>query len=488
MRHSDDLRVFLDQLREGGELREVGGADSHLEIGALTELMEEQGGPALLFDEIKGYARGQRVVTNLVTTSRRLAMALRVPFKDEGRLELIHEVKERLKGLKPVAPEVVREGPITQNIEEGAEVDMRKFVAPFWHELDGGNYIGTGCMVVLRDPEQGWVNMGVYRIQVHERDLLGIYIAPGRHGSVICHKYWQQGRSCPVVVVFGAHPLLFIPAARAVPWGTSEYDVAGGFLERPVEVVEGKYSGIPIPASAELAIEGECPPPSEQMHEEGPFGEATGYYASGRQTIPVIRVKRVLYRDDPINLGAPPLRPPLCFSISRELGSANLWLDLERQGIPDIRGVSLMRSGYIAVVAIRQRYGGHARQVAMAAMSGPQGVWNCRFGVIVVDDDIDPTNEGEVMWAVATRCDPAESIHIIPETLGNWLDPIIPPEKRAKGDITKSRALIIACRPYKWIKEFAPVVGASKDLRQRTLEKWSHLFKADTAKQPQARN
>jgi len=485
MKHSDDLREFLDQLGEVGELREVHGADSHLEIGAITELIEERGGPALLFDEIKGYAKGQRVVTNLITSSRRFAMALGLSFKDESQLGLIHETKEKLKGLKAVPPKVVTKGPITQNVQEGSDVDMRQFVAPFWHELDGGNYIGTGCMVIMRDPDQGWINIGVYRIQVHDRNLLGIYIAPGRHGSIICHKYWQQGKSCPVVVVFGAHPLLFIPAARAVPWGFSEYDVAGGFLERPVEVIEGKFTGIPIPASAELAIEGECPPPSEQVHDEGPFGEATGYYASGRQSIPVIRVKRVLYRNDPINLGAPPLKPPATWSISRELSSANLWLDLERQGIPEIKGVSMMRSGYIAVVAIRQRYGGHARQVAMAAMSGPQGVWNCRFGVIVVDDDIDPTNEGDVMWAVATRCDPVEAIHIIPDTLGNWLDPIIPPEKRARGDITKSRAMIIACRPYKWIKEFAPVVGASKELRKATLEKWTSLFQTKTLNNPQ---
>jgi UbiD family decarboxylase len=477
---TDDLRKFLDQLRAEGELEDVRGADPHLEIGTLTELMEEHHGPALLFDEIKGYAKGQRVVTNVVTTPKRLAIAFGMPF-NEKRLEFIRTLKEKLKVLKPIGPQTVARGSVMENVQEGKDVNMLQFVAPFWHELDGGNYIGTGCMVLVRDPEDGWVNMGVYRIQVHDRNTVGIYIAPGRHGSIICQKYWQQKKAAPIAVVLGAHPLLFIPAARAVPWGTSEYDVAGGFLGRPVEVIEGKYTGLPLPANAELVIEGESPPPAEVVHEEGPFGEATGYYASGRQQIPIIRVKRVLYRSNPVNFGAPPLKPPASGSISRDLSGANLWLELERQGIPEIKGATIMSSGYIAVVSIRQRYGGHARQVAMAAMSGPQGVWNCRFGVVVVDEDIDPTNEGDVLWAIATRCDPVDAIHIIPETLGNWLDPIIPPEKRAKADITKSRAMIIACRPYAWIKEFAPVVGASTELREKTLSKWGHLFGSSQA-------
>jgi 4-hydroxy-3-polyprenylbenzoate decarboxylase len=87
-----------------------------------------------------------------------------------------------------------------------------------------------------------------------------------------------------------------------------------------------------------------------------------------------------------------------------------------------------MKSGYVGVVSIKQRYGGHARQTALAALAGPQGVWNLRFGVIIVDEDIDPTDEGDVMWAVATRCEPSDSIHVIPETLANYLDPIIPPD------------------------------------------------------------
>jgi 4-hydroxy-3-polyprenylbenzoate decarboxylase len=281
-----------------------------------------------------------------------------------------------------------------------------------------------------------------------------------------------------MAVVLGAHPLLFMPAARAVPWGTGELDVSGGLLERPVEVIEGKYTGLPIPANAELAIEGLCPPPEQQVHTEGPFGEATGYYASGQRDQPVIRVQAVYHRDDPINYGAPPLKPPASWSLSKELNSASLWLDLERAGIPEVQGAAIMRSGYIGVVAIKQRYGGHARQTAMAALASPQGVWNLRFGVIVVDEDIDPTNEGDVWWAVATRCEPSESIHIMPETLGNWLDPIIPPEKTAIGDITKSRAMLIACRPYAWRDQFAPVVRASDPLRKEVLDKWGDLFKS----------
>ena len=132
-------------------------------------------------------------------------------------------------------------------------------------------------------------------------------------------------------------------------------------------------------------------------------------------------------------------------------------------------------SKYLTTISIEQKYAGHANQVAMAAMAGSEGAHFGRF-IIVVDDDIDPTNDEDVLWAMATRCDPATAIQVINNCWGSPLDPLLSPEKRARGDFTNSRAVILAVRPYYWRKDFPPVSRASDELREETLKKWKALF------------
>jgi 4-hydroxy-3-polyprenylbenzoate decarboxylase len=472
-----DLRHYLAQLEELGEVQRVEGADWKLEIGTITELMAEKGGPALLFDGIQGYPRGYRIMTNLLDNPRRLAAALSIS-PELPTIEMVNLIKEKFNEMKPIPPLEVSEGSVLENIQEGGEIDMLRFPAPRWHEGDGGRYIGTADMVIMRDPDADWVNVGTYRVQLHDGDTLGLYISPGHQGRLIRERYWAQGKSCPVAVVFGIHPAIWVPSFLAFPWGSPEYEIAGGLLGRPIEVTRGKYTGLPIPASAEIAIEGECPPPEVEAREEGPFGEWPGYYGSGARNEAVIKVKRIMHRNDPILLGAPPLKPPASGSASHVFRSANLWHELEALGIPEIRGVWHLRAGgsrYFSVISIKQRYAGHAKQVAMAAMSGPEGAYHGRF-VIVVDEDIDPSNEQDVLWAMATRCDPATAIEIVKDCWSTKLDPLLPPEKKAKGELTNSRAIIIACKPFHWINDFPRVNRASQELRKRTLNKWKELF------------
>lgn len=332
--------------------------------------------------------------------------------------------------------------------------------------------------MIMRDPVDNWVNVGTYRLQVHDRDTLGSHISPGHHGRLIRENYWAKGESCPVVAVFGIHPLVWIPSVTAFPWGTSEFNIAGALAGRPIEMIKGKYTGLPIPAHAEIAIEGECPPPEVESRPEGPFGEWPGYYASGTKMDPVIKIKRVMFRNDPIIVGAPPMKPPASGSCSYIFRSASLWQDLDDMGTPGIRGVWHLRSGggrYFTVVSLKQRYAGHAKQVATAAMSTPESAYHGRF-VIVVDEDIDPTNEGDVLWAVATRCDPATDIDIIHDCWSTPLDPLLPPEKRKEKNFTNSRAIINACRPFHWKDQFPKVNRVSEKVREQVLDKWKDLF------------
>jgi len=196
-----DLREFIGAVDEVDRTRLVEGADWDLEIGALTELLCPSADSALLvFDKIKGYPPGYRVACNTLSTPRRFAMAVGLPLKATG-LNLVNAWRAKvMDGFKPLPPVQVEAGPITENVHTGEDVDLFEFPVPRWHELDGGRYIGTADMVVMRDPDDGVVNLGTYRVQIHDKTAATIYIDPGRHGDVIRKKYWARGLSCPRMV------------------------------------------------------------------------------------------------------------------------------------------------------------------------------------------------------------------------------------------------------------------------------------------------
>ena len=219
--------------------------------------------PALVFDAIPGYPKGFRVATNLFTAHRRAASALGLPDRS-SKLEQVNLWRERERHLTPLPPTEVPWGPVLENALKGDDVDLSIFPSPCWHKNDGGRYIGTGCMVITRDPEEGWVNYGTARVQIHNRNTVTIFLSPGRHTDFIRNKYWKRGESCPVAVSCGQDPLLWAASNFPVPWGLSEYDYAGGLRGKPVEVVEGPYTGLPLPTHAEIVLEGEFLPPGQE--------------------------------------------------------------------------------------------------------------------------------------------------------------------------------------------------------------------------------
>ena len=298
----NDLRDFIAECRKIGEVKDIEGADWNLEIGGLTEALvnaKPETHPLLLFDGIRGYPRGYRVASNIINNPRRTALALDMPL-EATKVELIKIWKSKLQTYSPIPPREVSDGPISENVDTGEEIDLLKFPTPRWHELDGGRYLGTACMVITRDPDEGWVNLGAYRVQVHNKNTLGLYISPGHHGGIMEKKYWSKGKSCPVAVTFGQEPAIWVAATYAVNYGVSEYDWAGWVRGAPVDVIKGPVTGLPIPATAEIVIEGEVPPPEKESMVEGLFGEWPGYYAHGAKNEPIIKVKSLMYRNDPI--------------------------------------------------------------------------------------------------------------------------------------------------------------------------------------------
>ena len=474
----EDLRQYIAAAKQMSPWKEITGADWNLEIGALIEATAEliPQPPLLIFDEIKGYPRGYRIVSLQYADFRRVALALGLPY-DKSKLELVRLASKKIRSAKPIPPMEVGRAPVMENIMTGKDVNILKFPVLRSHETDGGRYVGTGDVIINSDPDTGYVNMGTYRMQVHAPDLLGLWISPGQQGRQICMKYWEKGQSCPIVATFGQDPLTFMASMTKFPWQTSELDVLGGLRGKPLEVFRGPVTGLPIPAHAEIAIEGFVPPPGEEARDEGPFGEWTGYYSGGTigtgEPQPVVKVKAIYHRNDPILDDAAPLWPgAVRFDLNLRAGL--LWDQLESAGIQDVVGV-YAHSNYLYVVSSRQRYAGHARQAAHAVIACSAAARHGRY-VVVVDEDIDPTNLKEVLWAMMTRVDPATDIETIDGCWSTPLDPRMPPEKRAARDHSNSRAIFYAVRPFAWREKFPKVSRTGRELFDQVVKKYSGIL------------
>ncbi len=186
-RSYEDVRQWLDLVESMGELKRINGADWNLEIGTMAELIyRERSGtiPALLFDRIKGYPEGFRILFGQQTSYRRLALMASLPLDSVG-LKLVSRFKEKLHKLRPIPPRVVKTGPVFENIMAGDAIDILTFPVPKIHELDGGRFIGTACIAVTRDPEDGWLNLGTYRAMVHDANSVGLFMSSaGKHGRM----------------------------------------------------------------------------------------------------------------------------------------------------------------------------------------------------------------------------------------------------------------------------------------------------------------
>ena len=359
----------------------------------------------------------------------------------------------------------VKEGPILENVECEDEVDLLKFPVCRWNELDAGPYIGTRDAIITQDPESGWINVGTYRVQLFGKNRVGQYISQGHHGRIMREKYWALGKSAPAVMVFGASPIYSDVGSMQLPWGRGELEMIGHLQGEPVAVIRGRVTGLPIPADAEIVVEGEVPPPSVETHAEGPFGEWTGYYAHGGKAEPIFHVKTLYYRNNPILLGRSGGHLP---------SAAQTWVGIEEAGVPDVVGAAHHAGSNIVVIALKQRYAGHAKHAALACMGGPNA-YHGRL-TIVVDEDINPWDIQKVIWAVATRCDPATGIDVIRGCWSTPLDPTIHPERKEAGDNTNSRAIIDACRPFHWKEKFPPEIEWSPERLQGAFAKWKSLL------------
>lgn len=470
----EDLRDYCRRLERAGELHRVKAeVDLDQEMSALVYVAHRRvGAPALLFEKVKGYSTP--VLWNMLGSStRRYAMAMGIR-QDADLKTLIQAVRLRLK--RPIPPKTVAEteAPVFENSLLGDEVDVLKFPAPRHWPLDGGRYIGTADAVITRDPERGHLNVGTYRMMVHDRKHVGLYLSPGKDARLHIERWWKQGKPCEIAAVWGVDPALFMVSGLTFPKTESEFPYAGALKGTAIELVQGRETSLMFPARAEIVIEGVIHP--NATRKEGPFGEFTGYYGRPEDLAPLVEVKAIHFRNNPILTAAlmadywAANEVALLYAITR---SARIWDDLDRLGVPGIKGVyahPAAAGGFgMTVVSLEQRYAGHAAQVLSLVAQCPGGAYFSKW-IVAVDEDVDPTDINEVLWAMATRCNPAEDIDIQRQTWSTWLDPTQnPPEERPYG----SKALINACMEHRYLGSFSRRSRLNRQVYEKVLSRWA---------------
>lgn len=473
-----DLREWLELVEAVGELRHVKGASSEEDIGAITEMLDHnENSPCVLFDEIPNFPAGHRVLVNSMGSRKRQAITLGLDPGEASHERLLQFWRRILKGFTPVPPVQVTRGAIQENVLRNKEVDLTRLPAPIWHPLDGGRFIGTASVNIMRDPDTGVVNAGTYRNQVFDSNSIGIRVAPPHHGGIIKEKYMQRGQPCPIVTVVGADPLLFLASCvEGLSFGQSELDWAGGVREKSMEVIRGEVTGLPIPAHAEIALEGFVT--TDEFRKEGPYGEWMGYYQDGYEKDRVVRIKRIYHRNNPIMLGCPQGKPP--HEDNRFLAylrSGMIWDQLEKAGVPGVCGVWSPPEGgnrLMTVVAIKTQYLGHSKQAGLIASQCAGAVEMNRL-TVVVDDHVDITDLQDVVWAIVARCDPERGVEIIKDAKGSRIDMAIAPDRRELK--ANSRMIIDATTPFGWKDH--PLAGniiSTPERSRATRARWGWIL------------
>jgi len=444
-----DLRDYLHTLENAGLLQWVDQeVDKDWEITCVTRFYfrkhPPEGRKALGFRNVKGY--NIPVVVGAISASREVyATALEIePTNDAISAKWIQALDNPLK------PVIVDSAPCQEVILTGEEVDLNLFPIPIWTpDKDPGPYLTAPCMV-SRDRNTGVYNVGVYRMQVKSRNHTGmLWDLPSQHGAIHYAQYEAAGEPMPVAVVIGSDPTVLMAAAAKVPYGVSEWDVAGGLRGKPLEMVRCKTIPLEVPATAEIVLEGEIAPYYRES--EGPFGEYTGYMG-GPYNLPVFKIKCITHRRNPIYLALFSQMPPSESSLMRQIPEEanayrHLVYHLKVPGIVDVHLPETGGSYAIMWISMKTMYPGHAQQVLCAAWaySPSFAKW-----VIVTDDDVNIRDPFQREWALSWRVEPQRDIFFIPNTAPILLDPSTAPEDVPLWKRRSSKICIDATKKWEY--------------------------------------
>ncbi|PIE20435.1 MAG: 4-hydroxy-3-polyprenylbenzoate decarboxylase [Neptuniibacter caesariensis] len=432
-----DLRDFIHMLEQRGELKRIQQEiDPDLEMTEISDRTLKAGGPALLFENPKGY--NYPVLTNLFGTPERVAMGMGeetvAALREVGKLLSQLKEPEPPKGMKdaweklPVFKQVLNMGPkvvkgadCQKHVLEGDEVDLYKLPIQTCWPGDAGPLV-TWPLVITRGPNKERQNLGIYRQQLIGRNKLIMRWLAHRGGALDFREWKEQypGEKFPLAVALGADPATILGAVTPVPDTLSEYAFAGLLRGGKTEVTRCIGCDLQVPASAEFILEGYIDP--EEMANEGPFGDHTGYY-NEVDRFPVFTVERITHRSNPIYhstyTGRPPDEPAV-------LGVAlnEVFVPILQKQFPEIVDFYLPPEGCsyrMAVVTMKKQYPGHAKRVMLGVWSFLRQFMYTKF-VIVCDDDVNARDWNDVIWAITTRMDPQRDTVMIDNTPIDYLD------------------------------------------------------------------
>ncbi|MES9900368.1 MAG: 4-hydroxy-3-polyprenylbenzoate decarboxylase [Sedimenticola sp.] len=481
-----DLRDFIKQLESQGELKRISlEVDPYLEITEICDRTLRAGGPALLFEQVKGSR--YPILANLFGTPRRVALGMGEEsveaLREVGKLLATLKEPEPPKGMKdawakiPVyrkvldmAPKEIKRPPCQEVVVEGDEVDLAELpIQTCWPD-DAGPLITWG-LVVTRGPEKARQNVGIYRMQVLGKNRV-IMRWLSHRGGALDFREWQQahpGESFPVSVALGADPATILSAVTPVPDSLSEYAFAGLLRGSRSEVAKSIGNDLQVPAAAEFVLEGVIHP--DDMAPEGPFGDHTGYY-NEVDRFPVFTIERISRRRDPIYhstyTGRPPDEPAI-------LGVAlnEVFVPILQKQFPEIVDFYLPPEGCsyrMAVVSMKKQYPGHAKRVMMGVWSFLRQFMYTKF-VIVTDDDINVRDWNDVIWAMTTRMDPARDTTLVENTPIDYLDFASP----VSGLGSKMGLDATNKWPGETQREWGRPIEMSSEVKQRVDEIWEEL-------------
>ena len=432
-----DLRDFISNLEQMGELKRISlEVDPVLEMTEICDRVLRSGGPALLFENPKG--SDIPVLANLFGTPKRVALGMGEEsveaLRDVGRLLAFLKEPEPPKSMKDawqkmpifkqvlnMTPKVVKSAACQEQIIERDDIDLSNYPIQLCWPEDAAPLITWG-LVVTRGPHKSRQNMGIYRQQLVGKNRV-IMRWLSHRGGALDFKEWQEqkpGEPFPVSVVLGCDPATILAAVTPIPDSLSEYAFAGLLRGSKTELVNCISNDLQVPASAEIILEGFLYP--EDMADEGPYGDHTGYY-NEVDSFPVLTIERITQRKKPIYhstyTGRPPDEPAI-------LGVAlnEVFIPILQKQFPEITDFYLPPEGCsyrMAVVSMKKQYPGHAKRVMMGVWSFLRQFMYTKF-IIVVDDDVDVRDWNDVIWAITTRMDPIRDTTLVDNTPIDYLD------------------------------------------------------------------
>ncbi|MFZ5652153.1 MAG: menaquinone biosynthesis decarboxylase [Bacillota bacterium] len=417
-----DLREFMADLEKRGLLKRIKTeVDACLEITEITDRVSKRGGPALLFENVRGYR--MPVLTNAFGSMERMKLALGVNDLDDIGQDLMNIIQppdlpttfiEKLKALPKLAqlssflPKNVKSGPCKEVIIK-ENPDLGELPVLKCWPMDGGPFI-TLPLVFTRDPETGRRNVGMYRMQVYDGRTTGMHWHMHKGGADHLEKLSPGERRLPVAVALGADPAVIYSATAPLPPGVDEILFAGFLRKEPVEMVRCETVDLEVPAHSEIVLEGYVDHAEKRL--EGPFGDHTGYYSLA-DDYPVFHLTCITRRRAPVYPATIVGRPPM---EDAYLGKATerIFLPMMRMVLPEVVDMNMPFEGVFhncVLVSIKKRYPGHAKKV-MSALWG-MGLMMLAKLIVVLDHDVDVQDLSEVGWRVFNNIDAKRDVMIV---------------------------------------------------------------------------